>query len=257
MKKTFTDRLPMPRLGIPLILTLLLSLAPLLGRAQMFSHDNSSGTRAGIPGFAVYGGLEWMDFNYQGSDAGTSQSGVYAFNGAIMRLAVEGPGIDFFLGSGGDFTGLSDVSYFDAGIRAGYGLPITRTGGVFVLLPVQLSSTYTTVTNDQIVISEAPEFQQATLGIGAGAEVHVRVGPQTRFKLNVMPGYSYSFSFREQDADGTLFNVHGGVRLYFDYIFGSAGLSIGYDYSLRDYDIEGQLLDYKGNGHRFLIGITF
>lgn len=256
MKVTFADRKEISPLGKPLVFTVLLVLAPLLVQAQMFSYDNSSGTRAGIPGFAVYGGLEWMDFDYQGSATGT-QSGVYAFDGAIMRLAVEGPGLDFFIGTGGDFTGLGDVSYFDAGVRAGYGLPITRTSNVFVLLPVQLSSTYTTVTNDQVVLSEAPEFQQATMGVGAGAEIHVRIGPQMRFKLNVMPGYSYSFSFREQDADGTLFDVQGGGRFYFDYIFGNAGLSIGYDYNLRDYNIDGELLDYKGNGHRFLIGVTF
>lgn len=240
------------------ILLFLIVLRPASTQAQMFSQDNRSLGATGIPGYAIYGGLEAVDFEYQGSSTVPSAgAGIFSFDGNVFRLMVDGPGLTFEMATGGDFTGLDDRSYFDGGIRAGYDIPIFRTGPVIATIPLQLQTSYTSVSNDDVIVAAATEFQQGTLGVGAGAALYARLASQVRFRANIIPSYGYSFSFRERNADGTLFGLVGGGRLYFDRLFGTAGLSLGYDYDLRDYDINDELLDYKSKAHRFLIGVTF
>ncbi len=224
----------------------------------MFSQDNRGTGASGIPGYAIYGGIESINFEYQGSTTLPFEgAGAFSFDGNVFRLMVDGPGLTFELATGGDFTGLNDRSYFDGGIRAGYDVPIFQAGPAIATIPLQLQTTYTRVSNDDIILARATEFQQGTFGVGAGLALYARLGSQFRLRANIIPSYGYSFSFRERNADGTLFGLVGGGRLYFDRLFGTAGLSLGYDYDLRDYDINEELLDYKSTAHRFLIGITF
>jgi hypothetical protein len=253
----FFSLLKNPKLGPPIIFAMLLCAWPGLASAQMFSIDNNSTPNGSIPGVAVYVGIEPTNFEYQGSGAEETERGLYGFNGPIARFSIEGRGINAYLGTGGSITGLDDISYFDAGVKIGYGLSVYRAEDISVHIPFQLHSAYTRSSNNDVAIPGVPEFQQGTFEIAGGAELNARLAPQFRIGANILPSYGFSFSTRERDAGGRIFGVEGEARLYFDRLFGSAGLSVGYNYNLRDYDIEGELLDYKATGHSFLVGITF
>ena len=237
-------------------LTLLLCMIPLLASAQMFSVDNSDRDRS-IPDIGIYAGIEPINFEYQGdNNQGADQ---YSFEGSLLRFLVEGRGLSLYVGAGGSATGLEDATYFDAGIKLGYGFTVYRTPKFNLKLPVQIHSTITRVNNDEVVIPGVPEFDQGTLEIAGGLDISAELARQFRFSANVVPSYGLSFSTRQRNASGDILGLEGEARLFFDQLFGSAGLSLGYDYNFREYDISGndQLLDYNATAHSFLIGVTF
>lgn len=255
--KSFVKRTA--RAGLIPVLTLILLLTTGTAatvQAQMFSVDDAP-RDGSIPDMAVYAGLEAIDFQYQGASTLQGAAGIYEFSGAIVRLAAEARGLTFYLGTGGKATGLDDVSYFDAGIQAGYGFALHRGENLLLVLPVQLHSGLTRVSNNEMVTPGVPEFQQGALELAGGLELNARPAPRFRITGSVLPSYGFSFSTRERDAGGSIFGLEGKARLFFDHLFGAAGLSVGYSYDLRDYDIDGEFLDYKASGHNVLIGITF
>lgn len=241
----------------PALLLAALLAIPAGARAQMFSVDNAPRDRS-IPGMAIYAGWESIDFDYRGGEAGFGEAAaLYAFNGSIVRLAAETYGFTFYLGTGGEATGLDDITYFDAGIEAGYGFALHRGEHVLLQLPVRIHSGLTRVSNSRMVAPGVPEFQQGALSLAGGLELHVRPSPRFRLSGSVLPSYGLTFSTRTRDAGGSILGLEGNARIYFDRLFGAAGLALGYTYELRDYAVEGQLLDYRLGGHSALIGITF
>ena len=72
-----------------------------------------------------------------------------------------------------------------------------------------------------------------------------------------IPDFGYTYSVRQNNGGGTVFGVKGNLRLYYDHLFGAAGLSLGYHYNFRRYNVNGQALDYNAIENSFLIGVTF
>lgn len=229
---------------------------PQMAHAQMFSVDDDSPEAFDRPPVAIFAGLEPIEFDYKG-EVGTSGAETYEFSGNLLRFRLESFGVNIYLGFGGSTTGLGEASYFDAGIRYGYGLSLYKSRAFSLQLPIVLHSSFTSVSNDDVVIVDVPQFQQGTLELASGLDVDVRLAPQFRLAIQAIPSYGFSFSTREQDASGSIAALKGEGRLYFDRLFGSAGLSLGYDYNFRRFDIEGNPLDYDASAHSILIGITF
>lgn len=237
------------------ILTFLTFFCAPVAHGQMFSGDDSPG-RYDRPTAAVFVGWEPIDFEYQG-DAGVLAAGTYGFSGSLLRVRFEGSGANVYLGAGGGLTGLDESSYFDAGIRYGYGIGLIRSPNFSLGLPIVLHSSFTSVSNDDMVVVDAPQFEQGTFEFGGGLSANVRLTPKLRLAVQGIPSYGFSFSTRERDASGSISAIKGEGRLYFDHLFGKTGLSLGYDYNMRRFDIEGQVLDYDASAHSFLIGLTF
>ena len=248
---TFTSRLLSTLIAF-------LIFVPTIASAQMFSVDESTPNNS-LPGIGIYAGLGPMNFEHQGESVQGMQSDLFSFEGSVFHVKAEGRGLTFFLGAGGSTTGIDDASYFNAGLKYGYGFPIVRSKGFLVTLPVQLHSSITRVSNDQVVTPNQTEFDQGTLEFAAGLNVNGRLAPRFRISAGVTPSYGFSFATRQRDAEGKVFGLEGTARFYFDQLFGSAGLSVGYDYDFREYDINENrgLLDYQARSHSFLIGVTF
>lgn len=245
---------PLPIKIVSLVSVLIFAVAQ-MAHGQMFSVDDSPG-RFDRPNAAVFAGFEHIDFKYQG-DENAFASNAYSFSGNVMRFRFESSGANVYLGLGGSATGLDDASYFDAGIRYGYGIGLYQSQDLSVLLPVVLHSSFTSVGNDDMVVVDAPQFEQGTFEFGGGLGVNARLAPQFRLALKVIPSYGFSFSTRERDASGSIGAIKGESRFYFDHLFGRAGLSVGYDYNTRWFDIQDEALDYNATAHSILIGITF
>lgn len=240
---------------LPSILFALLVISPALAHAQMFSVDDTDDAGPSIaPGIGIYVGWEPIDFSYQGDD-NVPTANYLVFSGSLLRFKLETSALTFYLGTG--VAGLDDASYFDAGIRAGYGLELYHKKGFTLQLPLQLHTSYTSVSNDRIASRTVPDFQQGTLEIATGLQLYLRASSQIRFRLTALPSYGFSFSTGERNAGGSIAALEGQFRVFFDQLFGTTGLSIGYDYGYRKYDLKEERLDYNAITHSFLIGVTF
>jgi hypothetical protein len=242
--------------GLFFITAILIMVIPAMARGQMFSVKSNK-KQVTEPNIGIYAGASLINFNYKGAENAGPAAGMYAFNGPIIRFRVEGQGIELYLGTGGNITGLDPISYFDAGIRGGYGLLLYHVPKLDIKIPLQVHAGLTSVANDEILNPIAPDFQQGTFSFGTGVDISARPAPRFHVKANLKPSYGFTFSTRQRHSSGGVFGVEGKVRFYLIQLFGSAGLSLGYGYRYRHFNIEGQQLDYNAMANSFLIGIIF
>jgi hypothetical protein len=224
-------------------------------QAQMFSVGDQ-GPRFNVPETELYVGLEPMKVTYKGSSI-EQGAGVFEFEGPIIRLGYESSTVNFFLGSGGSITGIDEASYFDTGGNIDFGINIYRSKELTLQVPVRIASRYTNITNSRAFQSPTlNRFRFGSLTAGAGVRVVARPWDDIRFKAGAVPNYGFAFA-SDGFFGGSLGEVAAHSRLYFDRLFGDIGLTIGYRYDLRSYDIDENLYDYKMNGHILEVGITF
>lgn len=224
-------------------------------RAQMFSVQEEGPQRSlMIPTTNAYLGLEPVQFEYKGPQ-GVVNGGIFEFEGPLVRAKFETIGFEAFVGVGGRLTGLDDEAYFDAGVRAGRGWPIIRKRRFILQIPLQLKSSLTTVTSDQF-LGAGTQFQQGTLTFGGGGEFEIRFSDRIRFSAAAIPNYGFSFATGGVFG-GQIFELETKSRFYADRLFGDVGLSAGWDYGFKRFDVEENEFDYNLRAHSFLIGITF
>lgn len=238
-------------------LTLLFALLLLSTKvqAQMFSVGSAPG-RVDIPQTAIWLGVEPIDFDYTGGGLQTPiNEGRFAFSGSVLRLQARFQGLEAFLASGGSLTGIDDISYFDAGIKAGFGLPLVRSRELTIRIPLQIISSITSVSSDRGVVN-ATQFKQGALVIGAGGFIGVRPSSRVRIEGGFVPHYGFSFA-TGGTFGGSLGKLEGTFRLFFDRLFGNTGLSLGYNYRFDRFDIDEDEFDYDLKAHTILVGITF
>lgn len=243
-----------------LFITMLVLLAGNItsAQAQMFSvQENDTEQRLrNIPTTGIYIGWEPADFRYTG-DAPRTQGGPgsYEFDGPLLRLKFETIGFQAHLGVGGSMTGIDDIGYFDAGVKAIRGIRLVGTRNFQLQLPLQLRSTINTVSNNARVSGDA-QFRQATLEFGGGVKFGVRLGKGIRLTGAAIPSYGFSFA-TGGIFGGQIYELETQTRLYIDRLFGDIGLTAGWDYGFKRFDIDQNEFDYNFRSHSILIGITF
>ena len=227
-------------------------------QAQMFSveEENQITERAPIPTNVAYIGLEPAEFTYHGpTDGSVNNPGVYNFDGPLLRLRYETAGMSLYIGVAGQLTGIDDIGYFDVGGKIWQPFPILRSEHFGIRLPVQIKASMNSASNNQAP-SSTPQFRQATLEFGGGAEMRVRLGKKFRFRASAVPNYGFSFASGSVFG-GDIFDIETQTRFYLDRIFGDIGLTAGWDYNFKRFDIEEDQFDYKFRSFSFLVGITF
>lgn len=221
----------------------------------MFSIKSKM-NRLEIPGVAIYAGLDFTDFQYVGPRGlnPPPNAGAYAFNAPVIRLRAETNAIELYMAAGGKITGFSPQSYFDAGVNAGYALTLIDRPNFLISVPFQIGTGITTVTNSNLF--SGTQFQQGHAFFRLGGYVHVRLNREIRLLARALPGTGITFS-QGGNLGGNIQSLKGEARVFWDRVFGDIGLSMGYDYNYREYDITDPLFDYKLNSHGVLVGVTF
>jgi hypothetical protein len=233
-----------------LIITIVM-IIPLSAEAQMFSVKNTHHRTNEIPHFHIYAGAGPAHFDYRPND----NKGIHAFHGQAFQLVLEAYNFKIYLSKG---LGLDQVSFFETGIQGGYKLPVYHSTNVHFGVPVQLQLGLTTVTNDeQISNINTRQFREGNLSARIGADLTTRLTPLLRLNAGIIPSFGLVYSASRNTGGGSVFGAEGDARLYFDHLFGSVGLSLGYGYRFRRFDIKGNDLDYNAIEHKFLIGVTF
>lgn len=225
-------------------------LLPGVVQAQMFSVDDDR-PDYDVPLSEFYIGWEPAEVTYKG-DAGGVRAGAFAFEGPLLRLGYRGGILDLSMRTGGQITGLDDIGYFDFGGHADVDIPVFRSRPFALLLPVRVDSRFTNITNNM----RFDRFRFGSLTLGAGAKVRARYLPTFRLEAGVVPSYGFSFA-SGGIFGGSMGSVAAHGRLYLDRLFGDTGLSLGYKYSLRNYDVDEEIYDYQINSHSIQMGITF
>ena len=76
------------------------------------------------------------------------------------------------------------------------------------------------------------------------------------FTSNVL--LNYGFSVRTMGtSSGSIYELANVNRLYFDNVFNTVGLSLGFDYNFKRYNMSGIADDYAFRGYSILLGLTF
>lgn len=116
----------------------------------------------------------------------------------------------------------------------------------------------TSVSNDERVSDfSTPQFREGSLSVRIGAGFNVHLSSRVRLGFGIIPNFGLAYSAGRENGGGSVLGVAGKARLYFDHLFGSVGLSLGYGYRFRRFNIKGTILDYNAIENKFLIGVTF
>ncbi|MDZ7692086.1 MAG: hypothetical protein U5K69_13310 [Balneolaceae bacterium] len=224
----------------------------------MFSvqEDETEQRLLNTPNTAVYIGWEPAEFLYKG-EAPRMQGGPgsYEFDGPLLRMKFETIGFEAHLGVGGKMTGIDEIGYFDAGVKAIRGISLVRSQTFQLQVPLQLRSSINTVSNNEQISGDA-QFRQATMEFGGGGKVGVRLGQGIRFTASAIPSYGFSFA-TGGIFGGQIYELETQTRFYVDRLFGQVGLSAGWDYGFKRFDVDDDEFDYNFRSHSFLIGLTF
>jgi len=225
-------------------------------RAQMFSVG-SQGPRYNIPQTELYLGLEPMDVTYKGGSMNSQlHPGAFEFSGSVLRLGYNSSGLNLFLGTGGKITGIDNVSYFDIGGNIDIGLMLERSKTFVLQIPIRIASRYTNMANDNVITSRYSRFKFGDLTGGAGLRLMVRPSNDIRIEVLGIPSYGAAFA-SGGFFGGSVGSIAAEGHLYFDHLFGNIGLSFGYKYDYRNYDVDENVYDYKISGNNIEVGITF
>ena len=235
---------------------LLMMTVPNTGIAQMFSVGEE-GPRFNTPNSAVYLGIEPMVVSYQGSAAPPGVvAGQFAFEGPIVRLQYNTGTLNLTLGAGGELTGINPASYFDVGGALNTGFGLYRTQKISIRIPIRIASRYVNMANSGTFSPTFNRFQFGSLTVGGGANILFRPKENVRIEVGGVPSYGFSFA-TGGSYGGSLTSVITHGRLYFDRVFGNLGVTVGYEYDFREYDIDESVYDYRMKGHIIELGITF
>lgn len=237
---------------ITILSLFLLILAPVVSHAQMFSVGESEDRQpTRIQAYSTFGiGIEFADFNFTGSDLPVNDQA--AFEGSILRLRFENPGLNISVGFGGTLTGIDDHSYVNVSALLYNDFPVVRSQRFIFALPLQIGTDLKSVQIDR----SGNNFQQSSFALGTGASLRYQINRRVGTSLRATPNIGFSFS-QGNLFGGRLFRGTTAARLYFNEVFGSAALVFGYDFDYRDYNIEGNQNDYEYLSHAITIGLAF
>lgn len=227
--------------------------------AQMFSVDSDSRNQFNAPTTELYVGLEPTSVTYQGGETVNGGAGQFEYDAPVLRAGYNSGTLNLYLGAGGEVTGSDNVGYFDVGGNLNFGIPLYVTEKFVLQLPFRITSRLTNITNDQTTTGPQgtrDQFRFGGITAGAGLKANARPKSNIRIQVGAIPSYGFTF------ASGGLFGGSLGTlalngRLYLDRLFGDTGLSLGYKYDLRNYNVDNEKYDYRINGHSIQVGITF
>lgn len=232
---------------------LLILCVPYMASAQMFSVQEEDQSFR-FPQSSLYLGLEFADFEYAGRE-NALRAGYYEFEGPLIRVEIETSNIRLFMGAGGSITGMDSNTYFQAGLVGRYRFVLVDEEHFTLRVPVQLQSDITTVTNTA-VLNVNSQFQQGALLFGTGVNLEIRPIQSFRMRIMGVPQTGISFS-SGGTFGGSMKALELGARIYRDNAFGDIGITAGYSYKSRSYDIDREQFDYDLVGHTAMVGITF
>lgn len=237
---------------LTIIFLVLFLFTPLSSSAQMFSVGEES-TRSINP-FSSYAraGIYLVDFSYKGDPAAVAANNRLEFSGSVAHIGYESNGLNAGIALGGSFTGLDDRRYFNLNLDFTNPFYLIRKEQFAAGIPIKLRTKVTSVRSDQV----QDEFSQTDISAGAGLVMRVQKPNKFGISTHFIPSIGFSTS-SGGFLGGNIYSLEGKARInFYDLIFGK-NISLGYDYILDSYNIDGDQYDYNVNGHLITLGVSF
>ena len=217
---------------------------------QMFSvYNQPEKVSTNTTSFRI--GTAITSFAFQADPAENPNSELMEVDTPVLVLGLESAGFQANGIIGNRFTGLKDASFFDLNLRFTNSFLLNRGSRIEIGIPIQLATGITTSNNDFV----QDRFNQTIFAGGSGATLKFNIARKIRFEADGIAGYGFSNS-NGGFFGGSLFYMNGKARFNILNIIGNKGLSIGYDYSLKSFDIDVDTYDFDLNAHLITIVIT-
>jgi hypothetical protein len=227
--------------------------APAVSQAQMFSVGSARET-VSMPDVALFAGVEWMDFSYEGITPRDAAYPDYAFQAPLLRLSAETRDIGIHAVFGRDMRDVN-LSYTELGAELGSEVAIWRNRHIRIGIPLSLNTAYTLVRSRESQ-TIAAEFNQSTVGVGAGFFAQGRLGPSVRLRSDVKTGFGFVANGLNSDG-GTMRSAEWSTRIHVDGLVSQVGLALGLDIRTRSYQLDIRSLEYQATGFAITGAITF
>ena len=218
---------------------------------QMFSVNNQP-ERISTSNTTVRLGTAVTSFLYQGLASENPNGSQLELDNTILVFGLESSELQVSALIGNRLAGIKEGSFFDLNLRFTNSIPLNRGRKLQIGIPIQLATGITT-SNSEFDIDR---FNQTIFAAGTGASVNYNITQKTRLRTNGIAGYGFSNS-NGGFFGGSLFYANGIARLDFLNLFGTNGISIGYDYSYKSFDIDVETYDYDLSAHLLTIGLIF
>jgi len=249
-------RVPTPVLYVfTSIFCLLIICSSQVASAQMFSVGNERPEDRPPPQRNAYIGVGPAEFEFHGNEQNVLNSNRFDFDSQIVKLRYETLNLNFFINFSNSLTGADSVNYFNFGLEFVSSIQIADTEDFQFGVPIQFRGDFTNVNNQNVQRGQG-QFQQNNLQIGTGLMFEYRLTRAIRFGANAIPNAGITFS-AGNTFFGTTYGVISDSRLYFDRIIGQLGLSFGYQFKFKRFNIDTDLFDYDLRSNIFSIGLTF
>lgn len=226
---------------------------PEKGNAQMFSVEPERSITT-IPINSLSVGVSFMDFAYRGPEQLLGSPADFSFNGPLMNLALDLEGFSAF-GLYGRNLGEHNSTYSHFGASVSNNLVLAAGNTLNVMVPIKISTDYLVVRNSAL-FNAGDEMKQNSFGLQGGLELRARMGRQVRFMAGSTGGYSFSTSgFGVSGGNAVDWSIQN--RFFFDRLFNSVGLTVGFDIKSRRYNLDDRQFNYRALQQAVVIGATF
>lgn len=220
--------------------------------AQMFSvgGDSESENREVSNNFLRIG-YNPVEFTYQGDDATLPNRDKLGLKNTAFSIGFESPALNGSLSIINKLTGSKDRNYINLSLDYTNRFTFINKEHFKFGVPVNITTSLVNVAKSE----SNNDFSQTVLGLGTGLFMELNLGEKATLFTEGVPAYGFS------NSNGGIFggsnkNLAVKTRLNFIELISGKTLSIGYDFKISSYDIDGETFDYDLSYHTISIGIS-
>ncbi len=219
--------------------------------AQMFSVGAAE-ERTGPPTSFLKFGYGTTNFDYNGNPSSPGDGGLEFKNAGTLFAGFSSSSFNLGLSLANRLTGLDDISYIKFTIDYSNRARLISRPSFSLNLPLVFRSGLYTIGETNNL---AEDFSQITLSLYPGLEIRNKLGSRITFSNQGTVGYGFSTS-NGGFFGGSVRGLSFESKLNIERFIGQRTLGIGYNFDLRDFDIDGSSFDYDLNGHTLSIGLS-
>ena len=217
----------------------------------MFSVGSTE-EKTGPPTSFLKLGYGATDFDYNGNFSSPSDGALEFKNAGTFFVGFSSASFNLGLSLANRLTGLEDISYLKFNIDYSNRARLVRRPSFSLNLPLNFRSGLYTIGEKNNL---AEDFSQITLSLYPGLEIRNKLGSRITFSNQGTVGYGFSTS-NGGFFGGSVRGLSFESKLNIERFIGRRTLSIGYNFDLRDFDIDGSSFDYDLKGHTLSIGLS-
>lgn len=221
--------------------------------AQMFSVDDDQDRPTRITTNSLMVGIAPADFTFRG--AATPGRVPLEFTGIMYRAVLESPTLVVYSAFNPDIGTGGNITAFNIGASVQNRFMLRGGARSAFYIPFRITTDWRTARN-KTEGDDSSEFQQSSVLVGGGVGSMFRLGGKGVLDVSANGNYGYAVRSFGAEGGGT-YLLEGKARYLINNLGRNIGLSFGYDFTMQEYFIDGEIFDYRFLAHSFFVGIRF